>query len=281
LLEPQERMSRRLVEELKDFDNVYYEICNEPYFGGVTLEWQHQIAEVIRDAQKDHPHPKLLSRNVANGSAKISDPHSAVSVFNFHYAAPPDAVAVNDHLNKPIGDNETGFRGTGDAPYRMEAWDFIIAGGALFNHLDYSFAAGYEDGTFEYPSTQPGGGNHGLRRQFGILGGFIRSFDFIKMRPDNGVIAGGVPAGGTARALVERGRAYAIYLRRESARQAGDTELKITLPAGSYDAAWIDTKTGGVAKEESVRHSGGVHAFTAPAYDQDIALRIRRSEGRD
>ena len=281
LLEPQERMTRRLVQELKDFDNVYYEICNEPYFGGVTLEWQHHIAEVIRDAQKDHPHPKLISRNVANGSAKITDPHPAISVFNFHYATPPDAVGANYHLNKPIGDNETGFRGTDDAPYRMEAWDFIIAGGALFNHLDYSFAAGYEDGTFEYPSNQPGGGNPGLRRQFAILGEFIRSFNFIKMRPDNGVIAGGIPEGGTARALVEPGRAYAIYLRQKGARQAGDTELKITLPAGRYAAAWIDTKTGDVAKEVSLRHAGGMAAFTAPAYDQDIALRIRRNEGRD
>jgi len=28
------------------------EICNEPYLGGVTLEWQHQMADVIMDAQK-------------------------------------------------------------------------------------------------------------------------------------------------------------------------------------------------------------------------------------
>ena len=28
-----------------------------------------------------------------------------------------------------IGDNETGFRGTNDAPYRIEGWEFILAGG--------------------------------------------------------------------------------------------------------------------------------------------------------
>ena len=33
--------------------------------------------------------------------------------------------------------------------YRTEAWDFLIAGGGLFNNLDYSFAAGYENGTFD------------------------------------------------------------------------------------------------------------------------------------
>ena len=42
---------------------------------------------------------------------------------------------------------------------RSEAWDFIIAGGGLYNNLDYSFTADHEDGTFQYPDTQPGGGN--------------------------------------------------------------------------------------------------------------------------
>ena len=27
---------RKVVRELNEFDNVYFEICNEPYFGGVT-----------------------------------------------------------------------------------------------------------------------------------------------------------------------------------------------------------------------------------------------------
>ena len=46
--------------------------------------------------------------------------------------------------------------GTGDAAYRTEGWDFILAGGGLFNNLDYSFTVGHEDGTFRYPATQPG-----------------------------------------------------------------------------------------------------------------------------
>jgi len=54
LLEFQERLVRKFVAELAEFDNVYYEICNEPYFGGVTLDWQRHIADVITDAQKTH-----------------------------------------------------------------------------------------------------------------------------------------------------------------------------------------------------------------------------------
>ena len=46
-----------------------------------------------------------------------------------------------------------------DSAYRMEAWRFILAGGGLYNNLDYSFAPGYEKGNYNYPPTQPGGGS--------------------------------------------------------------------------------------------------------------------------
>ena len=118
LTEVQDNMVRKIVSELRDFDNVYYEICNEPYFGGVTLAWQHHIADMIVDAEKALPHKHLISQNVANYAARIEKPHPAVSIFNFHYASPPTAVKENFGLNKVIGENETGFKGTADATYR-------------------------------------------------------------------------------------------------------------------------------------------------------------------
>ena len=35
------QLTRKLVQELNEFDNLYFEVCNEPYFGGVTKQWQH------------------------------------------------------------------------------------------------------------------------------------------------------------------------------------------------------------------------------------------------
>ncbi len=254
LLAEQEKLTRRIVTELNGFDNVMFEIANEPYFGGVTMEWQHHIADVIVETERGLPKKHLISQNIANNSAKIENPHPDVSVFNFHYATPPDAVALNYHLNKVIGDNETGFRGTNNAPYRMEGWDFIMAGGGLFNNLDYSFTAGHEDGTFPYPASQPGGGSPQFRREIRILSEFINGFNFIKMRPDNSVIKGGIPAGGTARALVQPGKAMAIYVRNEgstgpwSARWTGFIEAPATgefmLHTFSNDGVrlWIDGK---------------------------------------
>src|SRR5436190_17820888 len=47
-----EAMVRKIVTELNGFDNLYYELCNEPYFGGVMLDWQSHIADVIVESEK-------------------------------------------------------------------------------------------------------------------------------------------------------------------------------------------------------------------------------------
>ncbi|MGC8742574.1 MAG: cellulase family glycosylhydrolase [Verrucomicrobiia bacterium] len=277
LLKYQERFVRKIVDELRGYDNVYYEICNEPYFGGVTMEWQHHIADVIEDAQKNHSYKKLISQNVANGKAKIVNPHPAISIFNFHYANPPDTVEMNYHLNRVIGDNETGFRGTNDFSYRAEGWEFVIAGGGLFNNLDYSFTAGYEDGTFIYPANQPGGGNPNLRRQYKALMDFINSFDFIKMKPDNSVIKKPLPEGIIARALVQPQKAYAIYIRKSKPNQKADFEsLKLNLKSGTYTVEWISPLTGESIGKMKITQKSDILELKVPAFDEDIALKVKR-----
>ena len=74
LLAIQDAMVRKIVNELKDFDNVIYEICNEPYFGGVTKDWQRHIADVITSTEKDFSSKHLITQNIANNFEKIIDP---------------------------------------------------------------------------------------------------------------------------------------------------------------------------------------------------------------
>ncbi len=271
LLAVQDSMVRRIVEELKDFDNLYYEICNEPYFGGVTLEWQAHIAETIAKAEANFKAKHLIAQNIANKYQKITDPNPQVSIFNFHYAKPPNTVTDNYGLNRVIGDDETGFAGSEPKPYRLEGWDFIIAGGAVYDNLDYSFNVGHEDGTAKI--NAPGGGGAVLHKQLRILSDYINGFDFIRMKPDNEIIKGGVPDKATARALVEKGRAYAIYINGGSKAQ-----LQVQLPKGKYTAEWINTKTGKSDKNEKFDHSGGNRTLESPGYQDDIALRILRSD---
>ncbi|MEX2142531.1 MAG: cellulase family glycosylhydrolase [Pirellulales bacterium] len=272
LLAIQEEMTRKIVRELNGFDNLYYEICNEPYFGGVTMDWQHRIVDTIVATEKELPNKHLISLNIANGSKKIEKPHPAVSVFNFHYASPPTAVAENYHLNKVIGDNETGFKGTKDDHYRMEAWEFILAGGGLYNNLDYSFTVGHEDGTFQYPAKQPGGGNRGFRRQMKVLKDFIDGFDFVRMKPAKGVI-GGLDKDERATVLAEEGKQYAAYLRVKRPKQ-----VTIELPAGTYEAAWINVLTGKTIGKQRFTHESGDAKLQTAGQTPEVALRIMRVE---
>ena len=283
LVEVQLAFVRKAVEELKDFDNLFYEICNEPYFGGVTLDWQARVAqEIVETEKKLLPEGRrhLIAQNIANGGRKIEKPDPNISIFNFHYATPPDTVEQNYALNKVLGDDETGFKGNADATYRTEGWDFIIAGGALYDHLDYSFSVKHPRGTLAgYKS--PGGGSKALRQQLGTLKRFMESFEFVRMKPMNQVVQGGSvrapltpgkPAGSrvTARVLGEEGKQYAVYVRGGSS-----CELVLVLPKGSYKAEWLNTLSGQVEKAENLEHDGGQVTLTSPEYKDDVALRIK------
>jgi len=265
----QEALVRKVAAELAPFDNVYYEICNEPYFGNVTRQWNDRMIAVLVEAESALPARHLIAQNIANHSAKIVDPNPNVSIFNFHYASPPDTVALNFGLQKALADDETGFKGKGDFWYRREGWEFILAGGAIYSNLDYSFTVSHPDGSFTV-TTSPGGGGRELRKQLAVLKRFIEGFDFIRMKPANYLLRGDRPR---VRVLAQEGQAYAIYL-------TGDTQakLQIELPAGPYQAEWVNTKTGAVDRSESFRHEGGTRVLSSPKYEEDIALRIRRSE---
>jgi hypothetical protein len=292
LLAVQESVARHLVAAVAGFDNVYLEICNEPYATKVPDDWQRHMTAVVAEAVARLPQPVLLSQNVANQGARVVDPHPAISILNFHYATPPDTIAWNAHLGRLIGDNETGFRGTADLAYRSEGWDFILAGGGLYNNLDYSFTVGHEDGTFAFPSTQPGGGGKTLRAQLGVLRRFIDRFDLLTLRPAPELVVGGVPAGGSVQAIAQRDDAFGVYLRRHApivgqafassqparpeAPASAPRTLDFTLPAGKWAGSWIDPESGAVIDTVIRQHEGGTAALTLPAWKDDLALDLRR-----
>jgi len=275
LLAIQEQMVRKVVGELQDFDNLYYEIMNEPYIRKVPLDWERHIAAVIMDAQSASAARHLISQNIANGKAEVTDPDPNVSVLNFHYAWPPETVGLNYGLGRVIGDNETGFRGTADLHYRREAWAFMVAGGGLYSNLDYSFTVGHEDGSFELPEKQPGGGGPSLRQQLRILSDFLRGFDFVRMAPLPEALKGELADGLSGFVLGEAGRQYGVYLCHDQPQpQATSAELLLELPAGTYLVTWVDTLTGAKEAEQRVRHEGGALSLTSPPFAEDLALRV-------
>jgi len=282
LVEVQTAVTRKIVTELNGFDNLYFEVCNEPYFGGVTGEWQDRITDTIIRTEADLPRKHLVSMNIANGKKKVTKPHRGVSIFNFHYCVPPETVAINYGLNKVIGENETGFRGKHDFLYRSEGWDFLLAGGGLYNNLDYSFTPKHPDGMFvKYKS--PGGGSPALRKQLRVLKEFLHGFDFVRMKPDRKIVKS-ISGGLSAQVLAERGRAYAIYLHvplprkpkniRDHLRDRVRATLAVDLPPGRYRAEWIDVKSGKAIGSEEFAHKGGDRTLKSPDFANDVALRI-------
>jgi hypothetical protein len=282
LLAVQKALAAKLVIELNDFDNLYFEVCNEPYErGGLTREWNDQIVSAIADSEAALPKKHLIAQGFPP-STPVAELNRRVSILNFH-AAKPDDVRLNYSFNKVIAFDETGGSDRSDRKYRTEGWDWIMAGGGLYDHLDFSFTTQRPDGSaVPLPAGTPGGGGPELRRQLRVLKEFIESFDFVRMRPDNMTIksnhitfaraaAPRVPSKATVRMLSEAGQAYAVYV--NGGTQA---ELVLELPAGAYKAEWINTKTGRSEKTDSFNHAGKDKAVVSPQYSEDIALRLKR-----
>jgi hypothetical protein len=280
LLNIQENMVRKIIHELKDFDNLYYEVCNEPYFGDTLAlrNWEDHMTEVVAEAEKDFSHKHLISNNIANNQKLVKDPRNSVSIYNFHYARPPFTVGMNYHLNRVIGDNETGFDGIEDSKYRIEAWDFILAGGGLFDHLDYSFTADTEDGTYKIEQGQPGGGGNSLRAQFNVLAGFMKSVDYINMKPlDEGKIKLQDQMNTTVRGLAKADDLFVLYLHRADTVNMPSV-IDIDLPAGKYNITWTDSKNGKEINLKLPDHSGGWLHITSPSYKEDIAFKLLKTK---
>jgi hypothetical protein len=280
----QETMVRKIIAELNGFDNLYYEVCNEPYFGDLEAldAWEEHMTDVIAGAEKDLPNRHLISQNIQNGSLQVENPHPTVSIFNFHYAKPPVTVEMNYDLNRVIGDNETGFNGIEDIQYRTEAWDFLVAGGALFNNLDYSFTADHEDGSFTVAPGQPGGGGSALREQLRFLKQVFDELDFLSMKPQNKLLQGTYQGAATARVLAREGKQYLIYINclqgnsGKVARRDTTFNISLELPPGDYTSAWIDPVTGKRADFSIQGHTGGSLNLTTPLFKEDLALKIIR-----
>jgi hypothetical protein len=208
----------------------------------------------------------------------VKEPRKNVSIYNFHYARPPVTVAMNYHLGSPIGDNETGFAGIEDDIYRVEAWSFMMAGGALFNHLDYSFTADNEDGTFIVTKGQPGGGSKTLRNQLQILAGFMQSLNFINMKPvSNGNVRLTDQENTSINGLVEDDKVMALYLARKDTISTGSL-IGINLSEGSYSLNWIDTRIPGETTSSLNNHPGGWTTIESPAFIKDVAVKVIKTK---
>jgi hypothetical protein len=232
------------------------------------MAWQAQVAAWIASEESTLPNRHLIAQNYCNFGFPVRAVAPGVSIVNFHYAN-PSAVEVNYGLGVALSCDETGFRGTADTVYRRQAWNFMLAGGSVFDNLDYSFTAGREDGS-DSEANGPGGGGPELRRQLRVLSEFLHSLPLEDLTPDRSTVKHA--AGAYARVLSAPGGTYAMYF-----DGSGPIAVTLALPAGAYSGDWIDTRTGSVERAEKFRHRGGSLTLQTPEFQDGIALRLNRT----
>lgn len=295
LLAYQEHLTQKLVGEANSFDNVIFEIENEPwsdrpvptdvinpYLGPpardtfpnsvdlpdeLSIAWQARVVDWITQTESALPNRHLIAQNYSNFRLPVARLLPHVDVVNFHYAY-PEAVTLNYGLGKAISYDETGFLGRDDDAYRRQAWNFMLSGGSVFDGLDYSFTAGHEEGNYSAPNG-PGGGSPALRSQLKILSTFLQSFSLVHLRPDARTVKHAARV--TPRVLSNPGEEYAIYL-----DGSGPADLVLTLPPGDYSAEWVNVTAGSIAAREAFRHRGGDKTLSSPAFEEGIALRLKK-----
>ena len=296
LMDFQEKYVRKVVQELNGFGNVFFEIQNEPWAdngkmaekiletdtishpspwqrivetaNSSSLDWQNRIAQIIADEETQLPNKHLIAQNISNFRNKLENTDSNISIFNFHYAY-PEAASQNLGLKKAIGLDETGFMPHADFYYRSQAWRFILAGGAIYNNLDYSYTVGSEGGTFAIDDGTPGWGGVDYRKQLQILKNFIGVFDFWKMKPDNSIlklIKGNLSA---FQVLAERGKQYAIYL-----ENPNGASVQLGIPDGDYQMEWLNPISGTTESAKKVTAIEGKIKLSCPDLGEDVVLKL-------
>ncbi|HVN78672.1 MAG TPA: hypothetical protein VMW38_06720, partial [Terriglobia bacterium] len=187
LVRAEDNYVRKITQEVNSFDNVILEICDEAPDIGTGMEaaapWVAHLLEVVRDTEKSLPQKHLTAQQVEGDVGGIFDfsTNPIVTLIVTQYVW-PEGLHIGgmkglDFLygrNKPIELNETAYypfwyKGDKVAASRVEAWEFMVGGGAGFNHLNGVFTV-----------ENPGGKTSDNAQVLGALKNlkeFLHSFD--------------------------------------------------------------------------------------------------------
>ena len=286
---------RKLVQELNPFDNVILETCDEcaDIGTGVPLAgaFVNHLAEVVRKTEAQLSNKHLLAQEVEGkfGEAMDFSADPKVSIIVAQYIWGPDqgemggmkSLDFKYGFNKPLEFNETDYypldyKNDKEDDSRVEAWEFIVGGGASFNQLNGLY-------TVKNPSGKTTE-DEKIWLALRSLQSFMSGLDYVRMLPDNKWISSSPSKNAYYRVIDEPGRQYAMYVHHSGDRKAGAYEaipgdyqenLKVNLPAGEYAAEWINPSDGKTLSNELISQTGSVRTLTSPPYKIDIALRIR------
>jgi hypothetical protein len=288
----------KIAEELNEFDNLIYDICDEPSLQGVpgggvlfmpdslVIPWIKEMKNAFLLAEKKLPKKHLLGQTVQSLSPDFSN-EDWCNWLPTEYVKPAEkALSQNYRNDKPLINVESNYFGCSltKTPYtaesvRMEGWWFILGGGAGTINLNGEYYRGRETGG-DITQSQ-------VVPQRKILKDFMNSLDLSGISRFSDF--SGTPSDAFCNVLAEPGKQYALYLFHgmyESdwgshflPKQGNytDTLTISSVPAGNYITEWIDPASGTVIRSENVRWAGGNLQLKTPAYSLDIALRMLKS----
>ena len=279
--------------ETNEFDNVIYEIVDEPTLMLTPAQkaylWISEHLNLIINVETKLPKKHMIAQQLELSVDFCDDNRLALIVtqyigMNSRQVGGIPALNSCDCYNKPIELNETVYVPSWDdyehtTIARLEAWEFMIGGGAGFNQLN-----GY------YVPSNPSGENEINRK---ILTGllnlrtFMESFVFAKMTRDTDTPQK-ISIGASVNMISEKGRQYAVYIHHSFPNTGkyvatyyepnyGSYEPRVTMvgiPKGKYIATFIEPGTMKVLREETMVSDGGETILDCPRYTLNLAVKI-------
>ena len=288
VMERQKAYIAKITRELNAYDNVIFDICDEPELwtqpGALVVPWLNELKDAFLRAEAPLPKKHLLGQTVRGAWAPTLSSESWCQWLPTEYITYAEQALAGDYVwNKPIVVVETawyeattvdfGYADVNDV--RLETWEFMVGGGAGHINLNGEYYHGQEAGGADT--------HNGIVPQKKVLRNFLNSFDYVRMHRLTDYTA---PAGTVSSAIAENGKQYAFYIfhgtltkRHFWVGTPGSYEDEIvlnTIPAGTYKLEWIEPATGAVKHTESRTHPGAKFVMKTPAYSMDLALRMRR-----
>ena len=310
----QEAYARKIVQETSEYDNVYYEICNEPgggFPGRATLPdidaWQAKMGAVLRDEMRKLNRPHLISGQQAftylpKFRFPLDETYSGATfdIVNvhplpdtelhgklyqlggfmskeLHLAEVSDFCRMADRERKPTVLDEDNTA----SMYRDTAgWTIHRkrAWTALLNGNHYD----YIDFSITVGSeTGTAAAQTGIRLWMQHLSEFMAGFDYIHAQPDLAWVKS-APGLLVASALAIPGQDYALYL--GDSRELTDTaagspiggKVELVLPVGSYNVRLYSPVTGEYSPGITM-DGGRTVSIDLGTFTNDIVVRATRS----
>ncbi len=272
----QEQMLDAVLPVASAAGGTYIDLCNEPYQSsadrvivGEHLEWQAWLAAQVRRRAPQLP----ISCNPGNRAVVLDPAPAWADIACVHYAV-PEAAWLNRGCGLVVAADETGFQGQDDAIYRRQAWEFCLAGGALFSHLDYSFTVGHPDGTATISARTPGWGGAPLRRQLAVLRRTLARFDVLRLRSYPEILDISLPQGLRVVALGVPDESALVHL-----VDWPGIPLRCCLAPGAWTATWLDPVAGHTHPPQTIIATRMVTPVTPPpgvAAGTDLVLELHR-----